>query len=358
MLATSSIARGARRITLLACALTLSTPLFAEQNDYQVTTLVADQSTQSNKAPNTDGNLKNAWGLVTGATSTFWISANHTGFSTLYNGLGAQISPPSPVVVPPTSGTGLGSPTGITTNPSKADFLVEGTAAIFLWATEDGGIAAWKGGPSATITFAAKDGAVYKGIAVAGNGTELRLYAADFHNGKIDVLDNTFAPTTVPGGFTDPHMPARFKPFNIMNLQGNLYVAYAVREDDGDDEVAGDGLGFVDVFDADGFLIERVASRGKLNAPWGMAIAPAGFGRFSNHLLVGNNGDGRINAYDLKNFTFAGQLGTPNGRPLAIDGLWALSFGNGFQHQPTDTLFFTAGPDEESHGVFGKIEAQ
>ena len=153
-------------------------------------------------------------------------------------------------------------------------------------------------------------------------------------------------------------MPARFKPFNIMNLQGNLYVAYAVREDGGDDEVAGEGLGFVDVFDADGFLIERVASRGKLNAPWGMAIAPDGFGRFSNHLLVGNNGDGRINAYDLKNFSFDGQLGMPNGRSLTIDGLWGLSFGNGFQHQPTDTLFFTAGPNEETNGLFGKIEAQ
>ena len=355
MLESLSTTRSARRIAILACALTLSAPLFAEQNDYQVTTLVANQI---GKAPNTDGNLQNAWGLVAGATSTFWISANHTGFSTLYNGLGAQITPPSPVVVPATSGTGPGSPTGITTNPSKTDFLVGGSAAIFLWATEDGGIAAWKGGPSAFITFTAKDGAVYKGIAIAGNGTDLRLYAADFHNGKIDVLDNTFAPTTVSGRFADPTMPARFKPFNIMNLQGNLYVAYAVREDDGDDEVAGDGLGFVDVFDADGFLIERVASRGKLNAPWGMAIAPAGFGRFSNHLLVGNNGDGRINAYDLKNFSFDGQLGRPNGRSLTIDGLWGLSFGNGFQHQPTDTLFFTAGPNEETNGLFGTIEAQ
>ncbi len=355
MIESSLAARSARQIAVFAVALALSAPLFAEQNEYQVTTLVANQS---GKAPNTDGNLQNAWGLVAGATSTFWISANHTGFSTLYNGLGAQITPPSPVVVPATSGTGPGSPTGITTNPSKTDFLVDGTAAIFLWATEDGGIAAWKGGPSAFITFTAKDGAVYKGIAIAGNGTNLRLYAADFHNGKIDVLDNTFASTTVPGRFADPQMPARFKPFNIMNLQGNLYVAYAVREDNGDDEVAGEGLGFVDVFDADGFLIERVASRGKLNAPWGMAIAPAGFGRFSNHLLVGNNGDGRINAYDLKNFTFDGQLGTPNGRSLTIDGLWGLSFGNGFQHQPTDTLFFTAGPNEETNGLFGKIEAQ
>jgi len=355
MLASPSVARSARRIAVLALALTLSSPLLAEQNDYQVTTLVANQS---GKAPNTDGNLQNAWGLVAGATSTFWISANHTGFSTLYSGLGAQITPPSPVIVPPTSGTGRGSPTGITTNPSKADFLVDGTAAIFLWATEDGGIAAWKGGPTAFITFTAKDGAVYKGIAIAGNGTDLRLYAADFHNGKIDVLDNAFALTTVPGGFRDPTLPARFKPFNIMNLQGNLYVAYAVREDDGDDEVAGEGLGIVDVFDADGFLIERVATRGKLNAPWGMAIAPDGFGRFGNHLLVGNNGDGRINAYDLKNFNFDGQLSTPHGRLVTIDGLWGLSFGNGLQHQPSDTLFFTAGPNEETNGLFGKIEAQ
>ena len=271
MLASSSVARIMRHIAVLAFGLTLTSPLLAEQNDYQVTTLVADQS---GKAPNTDDNLQNAWGLMAGAASTFWISANHTGFSTLYNGLGAQITPPSPVVVPSTSGAGPGSPTGITTNPSKADFLVDGTAAIFLWATEEGGIAAWKGGPSAFTTFTAKDGAVYKGIAIAGNGTDLRLYAADFHNGKIDVLNNAFAPTTVPGGFRDPRLPARFKPFNIMNLQGNLYVAYAVREDDGDDEVAGEGLGIVDVFDADGFLIERVATRGKLNAPWGIAIAP------------------------------------------------------------------------------------
>jgi uncharacterized protein (TIGR03118 family) len=354
MFTSSSIARGAGQAALLACALALSAPAFADKDDYQVTKLVADLS---NEAPNPDGNLVNAWGIVAGATSTFWISDNHKGLSSLYNGLGVQTTPPSPVVVPSTSGTGLGSPTGITTNPSRTDFLVDGTAAIFLWATEDGGVAAWKGGPSATVKFTAQDGAVYKGIALAGNGTVLRLYAADFHNGKIDVFDNAFAPTNVPGGFVDPKLPAGFAPFNIMNLQGNLYVAYAVREQGGDDEVAGEGLGVVDVFDADGFLIERVASRGKLNAPWGMAIAPAGFGKFSNHLLVGNNGDGTINAFDLKDFNFAGQLHASTGGLLVIDGLWGLAFGNGVQHQPTDTLFFTAGPGEESHGLFGKIEA-
>ena len=356
MLASPSVARSARRVAVLALALTLSSPLLAEQNDYQVTTLVADQS---GKAPNTDGNLQNAWGLVAGATSTFWISANHTGFSTLYNGLGAQITPPSPVIVPPTSGHRTAArPPASQPIPRRPTSWSTGRRRSSCGPPRMAASPRGKADPRAFITFTAKDGAVYKGIALAGNGTDLRLYAADFHNGKIDVLDNAFAPTTVPGGFRDPKLPARFKPFNIMNLQGNLYVAYAVREDDGDDEVAGEGLGIVDVFDADGFLIERVATRGKLNAPWGMAIAPDGFGRFSNHLLVGNNGDGRINAYDLKNFNFDGQLSTPHGRLVTIDGLWGLSFGNGLQHQPTDTLFFTAGPNEETNGLFGKIEAQ
>ena len=201
--------------------------------------------------------------------------------------------------------------------------------------------------------FAYRTQAVYKGIALAGDGARFRLYAAD--NGKIDV-DNAFTPTSVPGGFVDSAIPSGFAPLNIMNLQGNLYVAYALRERGGDDEVAGVGLGVVDVYDADGFLLARVARRGKLNAPWGMAIAPAGFGAFSNHLLVGNFGDGTINAYDLRNFTFAGQLRAANGRPLVIDGLWGIAFGNGFQQQPTDALFFAAGPGDENHGLYGRID--
>ena len=240
--------------------------------------------------------------------------------------------------VPPVSGTGQGVPTGITFNlgasPTSTDFLVAGagTAARFLWATEDGGIAAWAGGASATIKFAATDGAVYKGLAMAGDGgSHFRIYAADFHNGKIDVIDFNFAKTTVPGGFADPTIPAGFKPFNILNIQGDLYVAYALKEEDEDDEVAGPGLG--------------------------LAWAPiSSYGDFSNALLVGNFGDGTINAYDLKNSTFAGQLRTTQGQVLKIDGLWGIAFGNGFQQQPTDTLFFAAGPDEETHGLYGKIE--
>jgi len=355
MIASPLVTRGMRQLAALACAFALSTPVLADPGNYEVTNLVSDVP---GVAANTDPNLVNGWGVAMLATSPIWVSSNGKGVSTLYNGLGTAISPPSPVFIPAASGSGTGVPTGIAANPSANDFLLAGagTAARFLWSTEDGAIAAWNGGPSATIKFVAPDGAVYKGLALAGNGTSFRLYAADFHNGKIDVLNNAFVPTTVPGGFEDASIPAGFAPFNIMNLQGNLYVAYALREAGGDDEVAGRGLGFVDVFDANGFLIERAASRGKLNAPWGMAIAPAGFGKFSNHLLVGNFGDGTINAYDMKNFTFAGQMRASNGHVLVIDGLWGIAFGNGFQRQPTDTLFFAAGPSDESHGLYGKIE--
>ncbi|HSU44043.1 MAG TPA: TIGR03118 family protein [Casimicrobiaceae bacterium] len=355
MPATSPLARAAKRLAVVACAVAFSAPALADPGNYDVTKLVADVA---GVAANTDTNLVNGWGIAMRATSPIWVSNNGTGTSTLYNGLGVQVSPPSPVLIPAASGSGQGVPTGITSNPSTSDFLLggPGTAAIFLWATEDGAIAAWNGGPAATIKFAAKDGAVYKGLALAGNGSSFRLYAADFHNGKIDVLDNTFTPTSVAGGFVDPRIPAGFAPFNVMNLQGNLYVSYALREQGGNDEVAGVGLGFVDVFDADGFLVARAATRGKLNAPWGMAIAPAGFGKFSNHLLVGNFGDGTINAYDVKTFTFAGQLHAANGRTLVIDGLWGIAFGNGFQRQPTDALFFAAGPDDESHGLYGRID--
>ncbi len=228
-----------------------------------------------------------------------------------------------------------------------------------MWATEDGGIAAWAGGASATIRFAASDAASYKGLAMAGDGNaHYRIYVTDFHNGKIDVIDSTFTKSSVPGGFADPKIPAGFHPFNVVNIQGNLYVTYALCcEPNSNDEIHGTGLGFVDVFDADGNLIRRVATRGKLNAPWGVALAPAGFGTFSNDLLVGNFGDGKINGFDTGDFSFAGQLRTANGKTLVVDGLWGIAFGNGFQQQPATTLFFAAGPNDASAGVFGKIEA-
>jgi uncharacterized protein (TIGR03118 family) len=372
-----SIARRATRLAVLACALALSAPILADQGNsgnagnaghsgnadnagrYAVTNLVSDVA---GLATHRDTNLVNGWGIVTGPTTPFWVSDNGSGKSTVYDGTGAL---KLTVTVPAVGGSGSGVPTGVVFNlgasPTSSDFLVDGagTAARFMWSTEDGGIAAWAGGASATIRFTASDGASYKGLALAGDGgPHFRIYATDFHNGKVDVIDSTFTKTSVTGGFADPKIPATFHPFNIMNIQGNLYVTYALCcEPNSNDEIHGAGLGYVDVFDANGNLIRRVATRGKLNAPWGVALAPAGFGTFSHHLLVGNFGDGTINAYDPDDFSFAGQLHTSNGRTLAIDGLWGIAFGNGFQQQPATTLFFAAGPNDEGDGLFGKIEA-
>jgi uncharacterized protein (TIGR03118 family) len=365
------------RLAVFACALALGSPILADQGNsgsnsgnsrnsghsggYAVTNLV---SNVPGLALNQDANLVNGWGIVAGPTTPLWVSDNGSGHSTVYDGTGALRLT---VVVPSVGGSGTGVPTGVVFNlgasPTSNDFLVAGpgTAARFMWSTEDGGIAAWAGPPStsATIRFAASDGAVYKGLALAGDGNaHFRIYAADFHNGKIDVIDSTFTKASVTGGFVDPKIPATFHPFNVMNIQGNLYVTYALCcEANSDDEVHGPGLGYVDVFDTDGNLIRRVATRGKLNAPWGVALAPAGFGRFSNDLLVGNFGDGTINAYDADDFSFAGQLGMPDGRPVTIDGLWGITFGNGFQQQPATTLFFAAGPNDEGDGLFGRIDA-
>ena len=357
--------RGVARVAIVACALAAGTPVLADGDSsrsagaYNVTNLVSDVP---GLTVNQDANLVNGWGIVAGPTTPMWVSDNGSGKATVYDGTGAL---KLTVTVPAASGAGQGVPTGVVFNlgasPTSNDFLVggAGTAARFMWSTEDGAIAAWAAGASATIKFVASDGAVYKGLAMAGDGnTHFRLYAADFHNGKIDVINGSFTKTSVPGGFTDPRIPAAFHPFNVMNIQGNLYVAYALCcESNSNDEVAGRGLGFVDVFDADGNLLQRVASRGKLNAPWGMALAPAGFGKFSHHLLVGNFGDGTINAYDLVDKSFAGQLRNASGQTIVIDGLWGMAFGNGFQQQPATTLFFAAGPNDEGNGVYGKIEA-
>ena len=180
----------------------------------------------------------------------------------------------------------------------------------------------------------------------------------NFHGRKIDVFGPNFAPQKMPGAFVDPNVPANYSPFNIVFLAGRLYVSYAQKEEDGNDEVAGPGLGIVDVFDTGGHLLQRVTAGGTLNAPWGMAIAPANFGDFSNRLLVGNFGDGTINAFDLNTGAFQGQLRTPNGQILVIDGLWGIAFGNGSvtQNLPSNTLFFAAGPNGEDNGLFGRID--
>jgi len=340
---------------LAFAALTVSLA-HAAGNSYEQHDLVSDGTIA---ADHTDRNLVNAWGLAFGPTTPAWVADNRTGVSTLYDGLG---NPQALVVaIPSPTGDSGGSPTGIVFNGNTNDFVVSKGGAsggsAFIFATEDGVIAGWSPGVDRThaIRAVTRPDTVYKGLAIAPNGTASFLYAADFRNGKIDVFDRTFHLVNAPGAFRDPAMPAGFAPFNIQNIQGNLYVAYAKQDEAKTDNLKGAGLGFVDVFDANGVLIHRVASRGKLNAPWGLALAPANFGKFSNRLLVGNFGDGAVLAFDAHSHEFVGRLRKPDGQLLKIDGLWALVFGNGAQHQPTSTLFFTAGPDEENHGLYGTI---
>jgi len=327
---------------------------------YAIHNLVSDGGVA---ADHVDADLVNAWGLAFNPTAFAWVADNETGVATLYNGAGVKQS--LVVAIPPASGAAApGHPTGIVFSGGN-DFVVTQGAASgpsrFIFATEGGTIAAWAPNVDATHAIttvpASSDPAIYKGLALAGNGTAHFLYAADFRHNRIDVFDATFQPATLAGTFLDARLPAGFAPFNIQNILGNLYVMYAKQDDDKEDEIAGRGLGFVDVFDADGRLIRRLASRGTLNAPWGIALAPADFGRFSNMLLIGNFGDGRISAFDLNSGDFKGELGGQSRGALVIDGLWGLAFGNGVAGQPANALFFTAGPDDEAHGVYGRIDA-
>ncbi len=330
---------------------------------YQLQILVSDGSVAA-KDLTPDHNLVNAWGLAFSATSPAWIADNGTGLSTVYNGNGDILS--LVVQIPsPTDLTG-GTPTGIVANVSTAatSFPVAGAASRFIFSTEDGIIAGWPG--TGTQAIVAVDNsvntlgpnhAIYKGIALSAGGTAQLLYATDFHNGRVDVFNNAFAPATLPAGaFIDPNLPSGYAPFGIQAISGNIYVTYAKQVPGSNDEAHGKGLGVVDVYDPNGVLLNRVATHGSLNAPWGIAMAPAGFGKFSNSLLIGNFGDGSINAYDLNNNFPLGALRGQDGKAVKIDGLWALEFGNGFNSQPVNTLFFTAGPNDEGDGVFGRID--
>lgn len=325
-------------------------PAHASNGAYEPRNLVSDQPGSAN----TDPKLVNAWGIAFNPNALVWVANAGTGTSTLYDGAG---TPSTLVVTVPD-----GNPTGIVFNGSN-DFVAGGNPSRFIFATESGTLAAWAPAPSSpppTAAVTVRDnsaaGAIYKGLALAANGAGHFLYATDFHNNKIDVFDKDFKPVTPAGSFSDPTIPPGFAPFGIQNLNGDLYVTYAQQDQNREDDVAGRGLGFVDVFDADGRLVRRFASRGNLNAPWGLAVAPASFGQFGNRLLVGNFGDGAINAYDLASGKFRGQLQRADRQPVRIDGLWGLSFGNGVSNQPTNTLFFTAGPDGEAHGLYGRID--
>jgi uncharacterized protein (TIGR03118 family) len=303
----------------------------------------------------------NAWGLVSGPTTPWWIVDNGTGKSTLYNVATGTF--PLTVTVPGVGGE-QGNPTGIVFNGGSGFVVNNGagtSAARFIFASEDGTISAFRGVPVVTVVPNAQapaHEAIYKGLAIDSATNGQFLYATDFHNGTVDIFDASFHAVTIPGAFTDPTLPPGFAPFGIQNIDGTIYVTYALQDEDKEDDVAGPGNGFVDAFTTSGAFIRRVASMGELNSPWGLALAPADFGRFSGDLLVGNFGDGRIHAFRLENgeFEAVGLLHSAAGKPIQIDGLWALQFGHGASaNGPTNTLFFTAGPADEEHGLFGSI---
>ncbi len=324
-------------------------------------------------ALHTDPNLVNPWGLTASANSPFWVSDNGTGVSTLYDGNGNSVPAASPLVVtiplPPASTASNAAPTGVVFN-STADFTVtagnKSGPAVFLFATEDGTISGWNPTVDPTNAILEVDnsiiptpvnGAVYKALALGSNATGNFLFAANFRAGTIDVFNKNFQAATLTGTFTDPNLPAGFAPFDVANIGGQLFVTYAKQDAEKHDDVAGAGNGFVDVFDTNGNFVKRFASQGTLNSPWGLAVAPASFGQFGGDLLVGNFGDGRINAFKLTTGAFDGQLQSSTGSPITINGLWALSFGNGVGSGSTNSLFFTAGIGDEGHGLFGSLTA-
>ena len=344
-------------------------PASAHATAYRQVNLVSDQP---GHAPLTDPDLVNAWGLAAspGSNATpgtpLWVADNGSDKATLYNnGTATSVSKVALTV----SVTGA-APTGQVFNSDASAFVVSDKkghsgSALFLFDTENGTIDGWNAavgatGPGfSTVTEVARDNganAVYKGLAVAqGSDGKTYLYATNFRSGRVEAYDGTFTPVELPGGlFVDPRLPAGYGPFGIAEINGKLYVTFAKQDATLHDDVAGQGHGFVDVFTNDGAFVRRLVTRGALDSPWGLALAPASFGQFSGDLLVGNFGNGHINVYNPATGAHLGQLRRQNGKPIVIDGLWGLRFGNG-NAAKTNQLIFSAGPDDESHGLLGKI---
>jgi len=321
------------------------------------TDLTTDDASVTN-APNIDPHLVNAWGMSRANGSPWWISDNGTGLTTLYDANGV----PQSLVVTVASPSGDASaPTGTVFNAFNGAFEVApGQRAIFLFATEDGTVSGWNPNVNLGSTIIkvdqSKNGAVYKGLAIAMTPGGPRLYVANFTAGVVEQYDSQFRRTNRNSGFMDDQLPANYAPFGIQNVGGNIVVTYAKRMPGEKDEMHGPGLGFVNVFNNNGKLLLRVQHNSTMNAPWGIAQAPGDFGAFSHRLIIANFGDGFLHAYNAVSGKHEGQLLDANGAPIWIDGLWAISFGgNSTNNGMLNDLYFTAGPDDETHGILGKL---
>jgi uncharacterized protein (TIGR03118 family) len=341
------------------------------------TALVSNKSEVVATAATIDANLQNPWGIAVAPGFPFWISDNNSNLSTLYSGAGVQETQ----TITGSAATGIAIPdsaAGVQANPTgqifngTGGFLIPTSkgqeTALFIFDGEGGLISAWAQDSGATAVTAYDDGivnganhAVYKGLAIGTVSGVTYLYATDLHNNKVDVFDTNFSkPAVMQGKFVDPNLPAGFVPFGVAALNGQLYVTFAKQDAAMHDEITGAGLGYVDIFDFSGNLVNQFASAGALNAPWGIAIAPAGFGSFGGDLLIGNFGDGTVNIFSPNGTALAtskGALMAGNGQPLTFPGLWALAFGNGDADKPISTLFYTAGFASQVDGVFGSITA-
>jgi len=337
---------------------------------YKQTNLVADTP---GIAAVTDPNLVNAWGISRSSGSPWWVSDNGTGVTTLYTGTGTPI--PLVVTIPGAEAGQSGTPTGQVFNGTMDFNLTAGNPARFIFATEDGTISGWNPAvqpTTAVIMVNTHSASVFKGLAMATVGDPQGmhanyLYAADFRKGQVAVFDTNFHRVHFASAhhgdddddepFRDERIPHGFAPFNVQNIGGNLYVAFAMQDAAKHDEVDGPGLGYVDVFSSTGRLLQRLEHNNWLNGPWGMTQAPSDFGANSHDILVGQFGSGNIQAFDPASGHFRGLLYGMDNNPIMIDGLWGIGFGSGGTSGPSTTLYFAAGPGGEAHGLLGNLTA-
>jgi uncharacterized protein (TIGR03118 family) len=346
-------------LTLFLAFTVLALTIPASAQHYNRIDLTADQSTVSATAPNPDPNLLNSWGLARSSTSAWWVSDNHGGVSTLYDGNGA----PQTLIVtvpPPQDVTGQASPTGVVFNPTTSFQVGTDLQAIFIFATEDGTISGWNPhlNPTVAVRKINRPGAaIYKGLAIAQTTRGPRLYATNFVSGQVEVFDGKFRPVALNGlAFRDPFLAGKtnWSAFGIQNVGGNIVVTFAKRNPGDTDEEHGAGFGRVAIFDTEGNFLTELQQGSWMNAPWGIALSPGDFGAFSHRILIGNFGSGNIHAFNTITGKHEGQLLNADGSPLFIENLWALSFGSGTTGLFNE-LFFTSGPNDENDGLFGKV---